>query len=200
LAVPVLYFFAISSGRFSGTNCLENLQNLATILPAQSCWNLLWFMAKSFGFACFYATMNIVASEPVVTESYKQLKSGKKIFAWVSAGVVCVLLLLFFALVAVADSSASMPIASLITNSVVRVCYRTLGVVAMLSTLMSASAGAKQIFDRFLPGILSCLLTAICAGLISLVGFRALVNYCYPAIGAVILLKLLINELHIKNR
>jgi uncharacterized membrane protein YkvI len=156
-------------------------------------------MAKSFGFACFYATMNIVASEPVVSSCCQQLKHGKKIFAWASAAVVCVLLLLFFALVSVADTSASMPIVTLITNPAARVCYRALGVVAMLSTLMSASAGARQIFDKFLPGGLSCFLTAICAGLISLVGFKNLVSYCYPAIGASILAKILMDKLLTKN-
>lgn len=140
-------------------------------------------------YAILYAVMNVVACMPVI----KSINKHK-----ISVAIICFVLstcLMIAMFLLVAGRNSDMPIFSIISSSVLKGAYTLLFVLALLSTLWSASTGAKQIFKPF-NNFEQSLLTALAVCTVAFVGFSNVVRYLYPIIAVIMLLQIILNKLH----
>ena len=143
-------------------------------------------------YAALYATINIVACMPVI----KSLPvKNKKVIGILSAIITAILLGIIFVLLSGNTFNSDMPILALISTPILKAIYTVLFVVAMVSTLFSASNGAKQVFAKINNNILESVCSSLAIASISFVGFGKIINYLYPAIGIAILVQIFVYKL-----
>lgn len=148
-------------------------------------------------YAVLYSIINIVACMPIIKNVSK--KHGKAV-AIISGTVTCTLLCVIFVLLCANTTSSDMPILSLLTSGTLKVIYTVLFVVAMLSTMLSASSGAKQIFAKLDNNILESLCACLAIISVSFVGFGGIIKYMYPTIGIAFFAQKILNKLHKRHQ
>lgn len=145
-------------------------------------------------FAAMYVAMNAVASNEVIRHA-----ASKKVSA-VSVSVFCgivllVLMLLIFMVIAGTGATGEMPMLSVTHNPWLKFVYTMLFVVAMLSTLLSSSMGAKNGFAALQSNILESLCTSFGIFSVALIGFNNIVLYAYPCIGVLMIIQVIVNRI-----
>ncbi len=142
-------------------------------------------------FAILYAIMNSVACMQVIKSIDK--KSSKVV------AILCIIItiiLLIIMLILSSNNTNEMPILSLIKSGKIKAIYTIIFMLAMVSTMFSASSGTKQIFHKIDNNIVCSLCSAMAICSISFMGFGAIINYLYPLIGIVMILQIFLNKVH----
>lgn len=142
-------------------------------------------------YAVLYATMNSVACMQVIKSIDKK---HSKIVAFLCTIITIFLLIIMMFLSA--NQTAEMPVLSAIKNAKIKIIYTIIFMLAMVSTMLSASSGTKQIFAKIDDNLICSFCSAVAICVISFIGFGKIINYIYPAIGAVIILQIFLNKMH----
>ena len=164
-------------------NCLVTMLAIVcfSFVAYDGSWQPLVWSDQSFMplvMVMFYFIMNIASSEPIVKSVCRE-KSRKQIF-WIGF-VVCLLLAGIMYLLVGLVGDGSMPLISSIKKASFQKVYSVVVMLAMVSTMLSSSVGAKRLFG--FGNFYASFFVAILSAIISFVGFRNMVLYVYPLIG-----------------
>jgi len=144
----------------------------------------------------FYVAMNIVCSETIVAKVCAN-KSKKQVLM-TSVGILCVLVIVMYALVGRVDAGA-MPLIDIIQNKTFAKMYSVVVLLAMISTMLSSGAGAKKLMN--MNNFCASFFVSILSWLVSFAGFENIITYVYPVIGVVMLLAMIFGTIcKIKNK
>lgn len=142
-------------------------------------------------YAVLYATMNSVACMQVIKSIDK---NNSKIVAFLC--IIITIFLLIIMMLLSSNRTSEMPVLSVIKNTKIKTIYTIIFMLAMVSTMLSASGGTMRIFAKMDNKIICSICSAISICIIGFMGFGAIINYVYPLIGVAIILQIFLNKMH----
>ena len=204
LAAGILLYISIVLG-IKFANIFNIVVSVATIIILPFVATNIGVEKFNFGFqfklfsssiyAVLYAIINIVACMPIIKNIQHKYSKG----VGVASGIISALLLgVIYLILSTNKVGSDMPILALLDSKILSVIYTIIFVVAMLSTMLSASSGAKQIFDKLQNKKLASLCTTLAIVSIGFCGFGSIINYVYPLIGVAFLIEIFFNKMYIR--
>lgn len=142
-------------------------------------------------YAILYSTMNAVACMQVIKSTDKK---HSRIVAFLCVIITIILLVIMMFLST--NRASEMPVFEAIKNAKIKAVYTIIFMLAMVSTMLSASSGTMLIFEKMNNKIICGVCSAIAICVVSFIGFGAIINYIYPLIGVVIILQIFLNKMH----
>ena len=172
------------------------IMSLPFILEISKIDIICGYRVGAFVKCILYAFMNVLTSEAILKNLLKN-KSKKFVICCclVLFVIVSTLQILFF--INIYNSKSEMPMFDNLQSWFVGV-YKTIFVIAMISTLISSSFGAIKIFKNKMNlgyNFAQCLAISCMILLISFIGFSKIIEYIYPIIGLIFVLQVVLNKM-----